>query len=253
MKPNSIGFNDPASPVMEGIMDLHNYIIFYLTLIFIFVCLIFINIIWDFGFSFIFPRTVEELARRKDLITVNKITHNTLLELIWTLIPTVILIYIAVPSFVLLYAMDEIIQPSITIKAIGHQWYWSYEYSNVTANTIERINFDSNLVYEADLILGELRLLQTDKSLVLPVDTHINLIVTSNDVLHSFAIPSLGFKIDAVPGRLNNFPLFIKREGVFYGQCSELCGSGHGFMPITVRAVSFTEWSTWIKKNSSIV
>ncbi len=246
---NFIGFKDPASPIMEGIIDLHNYIFIYLILIFVFVFVIFLNIVYDFGYLFNFPKDKKDIILRYNLVKVNKITHNTLLELIWTIIPTVILIYIAVPSFILLYAMDEVIQPTITFKVIGHQWYWSYEYSYITSKFIKRLNFDSNLVYEDELKFGELRLLQVDKAFMLPTNTHINVIVTSHDVLHSWALPSLGFKIDAVPGRLNKFPLFIKREGVFYGQCSELCGVNHGFMPIVVKGVSFKNWHIWVQKN----
>lgn len=149
-----IGFRDCATPIMEGIIDLHNYIFFYLVLIFIFVLVVFVNIVYDFGFRFNYPNNKESMALRYDLIKVNQITHNTILELVWTIIPTVILIYIAIPSFILLYAIDEVIQPTITFKAIGHQWYWSYEYSYVTTNFIKRLNFDSNLVYENDLKLG---------------------------------------------------------------------------------------------------
>lgn len=244
-----IGFKDPASPIMEGIIDLHNYIFVYLILILIFVTVTFLNIVYEFGYLFNFPTNENDVLLRYDLVKVNKITHNTLLELIWTIIPTVILIYIAIPSFILLYAMDEVIQPTITFKAVGHQWYWSYEYSYITSKVTKRLNFDSNLIYEDELKLGELRLLQVDKVFVLPVNTHINVLVTSHDVIHSWALPSLGVKIDAIPGRLNKFPLFIKREGVFYGQCSELCGVNHGFMPIVVKAVSFKNWHTWVQRN----
>ncbi len=126
------------------------------------------------------------------------------------------------------------------INGIGH---------TSTVTLLKRLNFDSNLVYEDELKVGELRLLQVDKAFMLPTNTHINVIVTSHDVLHSWALPSLGFKMDAVPGRLNKFPIFIKREGVFYGQCSELCGVNHGFMPIVVKGVSFKNWHTWVQKN----
>jgi len=222
----------------------------YLVLIFIFVIVIFLNIIYDFGIKFNNPKNKENLFFRFTLIKVNKITHNTLLELVWTIVPTIILIYIAIPSFVLIYAMDEIIQPTITFKAIGHQWYWSYEYSFISKNfNIKKLNFDSNLVFENELNLGELRLLQVDKVFVLPINTHINVIVTSYDVIHSFALPNLGFKIDAIPGRLNKFPLFIKREGVYYGQCSELCGVNHGFMPIIIKGVKFNVFHNWVQKN----
>jgi len=246
-----IGFRDPASPIMVGIIDLHNYIFFFLIMIFVFVFVIFLNIIIDFGYRFNNTKNVtqEDLDFRYDLFLANKLTHNTALELVWTIVPTIILIWIAIPSFILLYAMDEVIQPTITFKAIGHQWYWSYEYSYITSKLTKRLNFDSNMVYEDDLNLGELRLLSVDKAFMLPIDTHINVIVTSYDVLHSFALPALGFKVDAVPGRLNRFPLFIKRQGVYYGQCSELCGVSHGFMPIVIKGVTFKNWHNWVQKN----
>ena len=244
-----IGFKDSASPIMEGIIDLHNYIFFYLIIILIFVSIILINILIDFGFIINYPTKVDNIILRYNLLKVNKITHNTLLELIWTIIPTIILIYIAIPSFILLYAMDEIIQPSITFKAIGHQWYWSYEYNYINLNLFKKINFDSNLVYESELNLGELRLLQVDKVFVLPINTHINILLTSYDVIHSFALPNIGFKLDAIPGRLNKFNIFVKRQGVFYGQCSELCGVNHGFMPIIIKFTNYNNFNKWVLLN----
>jgi cytochrome c oxidase subunit 2 len=245
---------------MEGIVDLHNYIFFYLILILVFVLWIFVSIIKNFFFNLRKPSSVKQLVLlRNNLYLINKITHGTTLEIIWTITPSIILILIAVPSFGLLYAMDEVLNPSITFKAIGHQWYWSYEYSDYSYvlfhdnNTSEYINrivaFDSNLVYEDELKLGEARLLTTDNAVVLPTDTHIRVIITSQDVLHSWAVPSLGIKIDAVPGRLNQGFIFIKREGIFYGQCSELCGVNHGFMPIVVKAVDFNNYVTWVREN----
>jgi len=145
--------------------------------------------------------------------------------------------FIAIPSFTLLYMMDEVIDPSITIKAIGHQWYWSYEYSDYVDSDDEALVYDSYMTQEEDLSKGEFRLLEVDNRIVLPVNTNVRVICTSADVLHSFAIPSLGVKIDCVPGRLNQIGFNIKREGTFYGQCSELCGVNHGFMPIVVDVV----------------
>ena len=134
--------------------------------------------------------------------------------------------------------MDEVVDPAVTIKAIGHQWYWSYEYSDYNQSDEQGINFDSYMIPEDELELGQLRLLEVDNRVVIPVNTHVRMIMTSADVLHSWAVPSLGVKTDAVPGRLNQTPIFVKREGVFYGQCSELCGANHAFMPIVVEAVS---------------
>lgn len=245
-----IGFQDGATPIMEGIVDLHNYIFMYLVLIFVFVLVIFVNILVDFFHVYTDPSDDLEVFRRYALLRGNKITHGTLLELVWTVIPSIVLVFIAIPSFVLIYAMDEVIQPTLTLKVIGHQWYWSYEYANISESNFREISMDSNMVFDDELNFGELRLLQVDKVFMLPVDTHINVIVTSHDVLHSWAVPSLGIKIDAVPGRLNQVSLFLKREGVFYGQCSELCGVNHGFMPIMIKGLSFQSWNDWVNQNS---
>jgi len=152
---------------------------------------------------------------------------------------------VAIPSFALLYSIDELIDPSLTIKCIGHQWYWSYEYSDFEYQ-IGVINFDSYMIPEDDLSFGELRLLEVDNRVVLPVNTHIRILVTAADVLHSFAIPSFGIKIDACTGRLNESTLFILRNGVFYGQCSEICGVGHANMPIVIEAVDINKYLCWL-------
>ncbi len=175
--------------------------------------------------------------------------HNTKLEVIWTVIPTIVLIFIAIPSFILLYSLDEVINPSITLKAIGHQWYWSYEYSDYTEEN--SINFDSYMINEGDLQFGQFRLLEVDNRVVLPVNTHIRVLITAGDVLHSWAVPSMNVKADAVPGRLNQLTLFIKRPGVYYGQCSELCGVNHAFMPIVIEAVSLWNYSNWLSTRFS--
>lgn len=174
-----------------------------------------------------------------------KFEHHTLLEIIWTIIPSLILLAIAVPSFILLYSMDEIIDPSITIKAVGHQWYWSYEYSDYKVE-FDDIEFDSYMIPDEELEIGQLRLLEVDNPVVLPVNTHIRVILTSNDVLHSWAVPSLGVKTDCVPGRLNQVSIFLKRLGTFYGQCSEICGVNHGFMPIVVKSVTLDQYLSWL-------
>ena len=243
------GFQDAATPIMEGIVDLHNYIFMYLVLIFTFVLVIFANIIYDFLYRFNLPTKPQDIEFRRDLLDGNAITHGTVLELIWTILPIVILVLIAVPSFVLLYAMDEVVQPTLTLKVVGHQWYWSYEYTNVTTNGYQEIAMDSNMVFDDESNKGELRLLQVDKVFMLPIETHVNVIITSHDVLHSWAVPSLGVKVDAVPGRLNQLSVFIKREGVYYGQCSELCGVNHGFMPIMIKALPFDVWDKWVEAN----
>lgn len=179
---------------------------------------------------------------------INKFYHKflvdgILIEIIWTCIPAVILIFIAFPSLQLLYVMDEVINPSLTIKAIGHQWYWSYEYS--TFSDVD-VSFDSYMIPTTDLEVGDMRLLEVDNRLILPVNSLTRVIVTGADVIHCFAIPSLGVKVDAIPGRLNQTSFFIKRASTYYGQCSEICGSEHSFMPIVVEAVSESKWSKWI-------
>ncbi|CEI80207.1 cytochrome c oxidase subunit partial [Plasmopara halstedii] len=143
--------------------------------------------------------------------------------------------------------MDEIIDPIITLKVIGSQWYWSYEYSDNLEFSDEPLIFDSYMVQENDLEIGQFRLLEVDNRVVVPVNSHIRVLITASDVLHSWAIPSLGIKLDACPGRLNQTSMFIKRTGVFYGQCSEICGVNHGFMPIVVEAVSLEDYLAWLK------
>lgn len=175
------------------------------------------------------------------------VIHGTTIEVIWTVIPSLILIIVALPSFALLYSVDEVIDPSLTIKCIGHQWYWSYEYSDLESS-LGLVNFDSYLVPEDELEIGELRLLEVDNRVVLPINTHIRVLVTAADVLHSWAVPSLGVKLDACTGRLNETSLFILREGVFYGQCSEICGVGHSNMPIAVESVSVDKYIAWLSE-----
>jgi heme/copper-type cytochrome/quinol oxidase subunit 2 len=177
---------------------------------------------------------------------IHKFIHQTILETLWTLIPVFIILSIAVPSFVLLYVIDVFIDSSILIKAIGHQWYWNYElelpvFYNKKINILKN-SFDSYMINTDELISGQLRLLEVDKSLFLPTRTHIELLVTSEDVLHSFALPSAGIKIDAIPGRISHMTLFLERPCVLYGQCSELCGANHGFMPIKLLGLPFNNY-----------
>jgi len=148
--------------------------------------------------------------------------HGTLIELVWTITPALVLIAIAFPSFKLLYLMDEVISPTMTVKVAGHQWYWSYEYSDFITAHGESVEFDSYMVPESDLAQGQLRLLEVDNRVVVPVDTHIRFIVTGQDVIHDWAVPALGLKMDAVPGRLNQTSIIVQRPGVYYGQCSEI-------------------------------
>ena len=300
------------------------------------------NILIYFWYFFENPSNKWDIFFRDFIFFNNKVTHGTVLEMVWTTIPAFILISIAFPSFSLLYSMDEVMMPAFTLKVIGHQWYWSYEYTDqavldmynsalnnkeekaldnvdLSASKIDlkendvleklveekfenfkeknsysylmslyldwnkkgiknllefsvihsddyinklkeaisnsesilnanklNVDFDSYMVPESDLNLGDHRLLEVTEHVVLPVNTYVRILVSSADVLHSFAVPSLGLKVDAVPGRLNQLSVYIKRHGVFYGQCSELCGVSHGMMPITIRAVNLEDYVRWL-------
>jgi cytochrome c oxidase subunit 2 len=189
---------------------------------------------------------------------IHRFTHQTILETVWTLAPVVVILSIAIPSFILLYAVDVMVDASITIKAIGKQWYWNYELEFPFLNPTDlklkfkRRIFDSYLLTVSDLIKGQLRNLEVDQSLLIPFKTHVDFVVTADDVLHSFALPSLGVKVDAVPGRLNHMGVFVERPGVFYGQCSELCGANHGFMPIRAFCLPYDAYIFANEKISSL-
>lgn len=226
-------FQDGASPSIEGIVDLHNRIMFYLVVILFGVTWILLSIMWNFNKS-------------HNKLVYRDLNHGTLIELIWTVGPALVLVAIAFPSFKLLYLMDEIIDPAMTIKITGHQWYWEYEYADFLNEENESINFDSYMKDEASLEKGELRLLEVDNPVVLPIDTHIRFIITAADVLHSWAVPSLGIKVDACPGRLNQASIIIERSGHFYGQCSEICGVLHSSMPIKIEAVETEKFFSWL-------
>jgi len=233
-----MNFQDPATPVMEKIIDLHHDIQFFLIIIVIAVLWMLLRIVW------LFNETNTDTIRFS-------FDHHTYLELIWTIIPTIILILIAIPSFALLYAVDELHSPKITMKALGNQWYWSYEFSDYIINGPEdSIKIDSYMILEDDLVDGELRLLEVDERILLPEQVSIRVLITSRDVLHSWAVPSLGIKMDACPGRLNQVGMFIRRKGVYFGQCSELCGINHAFMPIVIEAVSLSDYKEWILKKA---
>nr|WP_206374308.1 cytochrome c oxidase subunit II [Sneathiella chinensis] len=171
----------------------------------------------------------------------SKTSHNTLIEIIWTVVPVLILVVIAIPSFNLLYFGDRVEKADMTLKAIGYQWYWGYEYMDEDGLAFEAVMLEDNELKE-----GQPRLLATDNTVVVPVDTNIRLLITAEDVIHSWAMPALGVKMDAVPGRLNETWMRVEKEGMYYGQCSELCGARHGFMPIAVKAVSKEEYAKWL-------
>lgn len=168
--------------------------------------------------------------------------QNQIIEIVWTVFPIFVLIIIATPSLKALYLLDDPFSPSLTLKTVGHQWYWSYEYSD-----FEDLRFNSYIVPRVDLEKGNIRLLETDNNVVLPVNTQIRMIVTGTDVIHSWTVPSLGVKVDAVPGRLNQLILLITRSGIFYGQCSEICGANHRFIPIKIEAVPIDIFFNWVE------
>ena len=228
-------FQDPATPIMCGIINFHNHIMFFLTFIIFFVS-------WLL-FRCLFLFEIEKNSK------IEKWSHSTHLEIFWTLVPAIILIFIAIPSFGLLFSMDEVTNCGITLKVVANQWFWSYEFSDyATSLENQSLIFDSYMLSEDLLIAGNLRLLEVDNRVVLPTKIHIKILVTSSDVLHSWCVPSFGIKIDACPGRLNQTSFFIQREGVFFGQCSEICGINHGFMPIVIESVCLENYIFWITK-----
>jgi len=297
--PNQLSFQDPATRLMEGIINFHHDLMFYIIVISVLVLYMLLRIVYVFGYEN--PTYAQFVGDNSKYY--RSLTHNMLLEVIWTAIPSVILINIAGPSLGLLYASEEIHIPEITVKIIGNQWYWSYEISHVVTQTIElpdefklvgdvkdlypffdmatggktlqvttsetdingmhrvfevdalhSVKFDSVMKQTDDMKLGGLRNLTVDNPLVLPINTPIKLIITSNDVIHSWAIPSFGIKVDAIPGRLNTVDLTIMRTGFFTGQCSELCGTNHGFMPINVIAVTNMDvWTQWLLTHQDFV
>ena len=228
-----IYFQDSATPQMEGLIELHDNIMYYLVIILFVVGWVMVSL----AASFISTKTP---------ISHKYSNHGTLIELIWTMLPAVILILIAFPSFKLLYLMDEVNDPSMSILVEGHQWYWSYQYPDFIDSNEEFIEFDSYIVPDSDLEEGGLRMLEVDNRVIVPELTHIRFVITSGDVIHSFGCPSLGIKCDAYPGRLNQVSIFINREGIFYGQCSEICGILHSSMPIVIESVSIQEFVTWL-------
>jgi cytochrome c oxidase subunit II len=233
--PWGIYFQDSATPQMEGLIELHDNIMYYLIIIL-------------FSVGWILVSIMKNYVSSKSPISHKYLTHGTLIELIWTITPAVILILIAFPSFKLLYLMDEVSDPSMSVLAEGHQWYWSYQYPDFLNSDNEFIEFDSYILPDSDLEEGRLRMLEVDNRVILPELTHVRLIVTAGDVIHSFSCNSLGIKGDAYPGRLNQLSVFINREGVFYGQCSEICGILHSSMPIVIQSVSLEKFLTWLEE-----
>lgn len=229
-RPWQMVMQEAASPVMVRLESLHDFLFWIITFVVIFVVVL-------------LAYTCVRFARKRNPVA-SKTTHNVKLEIIWTLVPIIILAIMAFPSFKTLRFIEKLDNPELTIKVVGHQWYWEYQYPDNGG-----FSFDSYMIPDKDLKPGQLRLLEVDNRVVLPVDTNVRVLLTSYDVIHSWAIPSLGIKTDAVPGRTNETWLKINKPGVYYGQCSEICGVGHGFMPIAVEALSKEDYATWVENS----
>lgn len=231
-KPWQLGLQGAFSPVKERLGELHGLLMVIITLISVLVLALLVYVAVRFN--------------HKRNPTPSRTSHNTLIEVAWTVAPVLILLIIAIPSFKVLYFMDRTQEAEMTLKIIGRQWYWDYEYPDQ-----EGVAFSSYIIPDEEIKPGQRRLLEVDERVVLPVDTNIRLLMTAGDVIHSWAVPSLGIKTDAVPGRLNESWVRIEREGVYYGQCSEICGTGHGFMPIAIEAVSKERFDAWVAEKQT--
>nr|QZP41281.1 cytochrome c oxidase subunit 2 [Geoscapheus dilatatus] len=218
----NMNLQDSASPIMEQLIYFHDHTLMIITMILMVVTYMMMMLIYN-------------------KFTNRFLLEGQLIEVAWTIAPAIILIFIAIPSLRLLYLMDEINNPSITLKTIGHQWYWSYEYSDFLS-----VEFDSYMISQNEMNSNDFRLLDVDNRASLPMNTFIRIIITATDVLHSWTVPSLGIKADATPGRLNQTSFLINRPGVFYGQCSEICGANHSFMPIVIESISTNKFINWI-------
>nr|YP_009629980.1 cytochrome c oxidase subunit II [Culicicapa ceylonensis]QBO26176.1 cytochrome c oxidase subunit II [Culicicapa ceylonensis] len=223
---SQLGFQDASSPIMEELMGFHDHTM----MIALAICSLVLYLL--------------------TLMLSEKLSSNTVdaqeIELVWTILPAAVLITLALPSLRILYMMDEINEPDLTLKAIGHQWYWTYEYTD-----LKDLTFDSYMTPTADLPPGHFRLLEVDHRVIVPTNSTVRVIVTADDVLHSWAVPSLGVKTDAIPGRLNQTSLLATRPGVYYGQCSEICGANHSFMPIVVESTPLPYFENWSSTLSS--
>nr|QWC54511.1 cytochrome c oxidase subunit II [Eugnosta dives] len=223
---SNINLQNSASPLMEQIIFFHDHTLIILIMITILVGYLMINLMSN--------------------LYINRfLLEGQMIELIWTILPAITLIFIALPSLRLLYLLDELNNPLITLKSIGHQWYWSYEYSD-----FNNIQFDSYMIPINEMKNYNFRLLDVDNRIILPMNNQIRIMVTATDVIHSWTIPSLGVKVDANPGRLNQTNFFMNRPGIFYGQCSEICGANHSFMPIVIESISIKNFINWINNYS---
>nr|WDE80404.1 cytochrome oxidase subunit 2 [Catharus ustulatus] len=223
---SQFGFQDASSPIMEELMQFHDHAL----MVALAICSLVLYLL--------------------ALMLSEKLSSNTVdaqeIELVWTILPAAVLIMLALPSLRILYMMDEINEPDLTLKAIGHQWYWTYEYTD-----FKDLTFDSYMIPTSDLPLGHFRLLEVDHRVIVPTSSKVRVIVTADDVLHSWAVPSLGVKTDAIPGRLNQTSFLASRPGIYYGQCSEICGANHSFMPIVVESTPLANFENWSSLLSS--
>jgi cytochrome c oxidase subunit 2 len=215
-------FQDAASPLIEQLIFFHDHVMLVLVLI------------------------VSLVLYVIGVLGVNKLLNRYLyegqeIELVWTVLPALMLVFIGFPSLRLLYLLDEVNLPLVTLKVVGHQWYWSYEYSD-----FEKVEFDSFIIGSGDLSLGDYRCLEVDNRIVIPFGVQVRALITAADVLHSWAVPALGLKVDAVPGRLNQLSFMVTRPGVLYGQCSEICGANHSFIPIVMEVVCLKDFVKWV-------
>nr|AVE15620.1 cytochrome c oxidase subunit II [Caliris sp. JZ-2017] len=218
----NLGLQDSASPLMEQLMYFHDHSMFIITMI--------VMLVGYMIFSLMFNK-----------LTDRHVMDSQYLEILWTIVPAIVLIFIALPSLRILYLIDENSDPTLTLKTIGHQWYWSYEYSDFLD-----IEFDSYMIPQNELNFNNIRLLEVDNRPTLPMNILTRILVTSEDVIHSWTIPSIAVKADATPGRLNQATFWFNRPGVFYGQCSEICGTNHSFMPIVIESTSTYDFLKWI-------
>src|SRR6266550_3282242 len=225
--PWQIGMQPPATEVDDRLTTFHDVLLLIIALITAFVLGLLVYVIVRFN------------HQRNPVPT--RTSHNTVIEMLWTVVPVLVLVIIAIPSFKLMYYMDRVPNPDMTIKVTGHQWYWTYEYPDQAG-----LSFDSNLIPEADLKSGQKRLLDVDNPLVVPVDTVIRVYVTGTDVIHSWFVPSFGVQEYAIVGRLNESWMNVERPGVYYGQCNQICGINHAFMPIKIEAVSKDDFQRWL-------
>lgn len=221
----NLGLQDSSSPLIEQLIFFHDHTILIL--------LIITTLVGYLIFTLFFNNYINRY-----------LLHGQTIEIIWTILPAIILLFIALPSLRLLYLIDEINEPSITVKVIGHQWYWSYEYSDFT-----NIEFDSYIIPTNELSLNSFRLLDVDNRIILPINLQIRILVTAADVIHSWSVPALGVKIDGTPGRLNQTNFLINRPGLFFGQCSEICGANHSFIPIVIERIPINYFIKWITNN----